>query len=352
MCVNEPSMQNSVPATSSFTSVGLAALAIMHKDPYLMILARRQYLSALNLLSQAIGELKESVNGALVAASFNLSVFELIACDAPPATHLWVRHIKGTLVLLNMLKLHPDAMVNEVEGLVQIGYTAALAHLISEQTVPKFLLGLMQSCQVLSMRTTIILMIELLDIMSSLIDLYIRTKHSDAHDYVQLVSITIDFDQRLLAWANNLSPTFTFDAIVEGSSHSREHGWLVKAWNYYWLCRVLVSRVVIDSLDALSKSIELTHVTLIAESKAQHSKSLSVLGQALREIHASIPFMLRRMGRSSLGLSSDTSFLITILQSLSILTDQRVVINNCDLQQTRYIHGFQSAPEPSIKYLY
>ena len=123
------------------------------------------------------------------------------------------------------------------------------------------------------MRTTIILMIELLDIMSSLIDLYIRTKHSDAHDYVQLVSITINFDQRLLAWANNLSPTFTFDAIVEGSSHSREHGWLVKAWNYYWLCRVLVSRVVIDSLDALSKSIELTHVTLIAESKAQHSKS-------------------------------------------------------------------------------
>lgn len=78
MCVNEPSMHHSVPATSSFTSVGLAALAIMHKDPYLMVLARRQYSSALNLLSQAIGELKESVNGALVAASFNLSVFEVL----------------------------------------------------------------------------------------------------------------------------------------------------------------------------------------------------------------------------------------------------------------------------------
>ncbi|KAE8366884.1 hypothetical protein BDV27DRAFT_143259 [Aspergillus caelatus] len=325
MCVNEPSMQHSVPATSSFTSVGLAALAIMHKDPDLMVLARRHYSSALNLLAKAIGQPKESVNGALVAASFNLSVFEvlnLIACDAPSAAHLWVKHIKGTLVLLNMLKLHPDGMVNEIEGLIQIAYTAALAYLICEQT----------SCRVFSMGTTLLPMIELFDIMSSLIDLKIRAKHSDAHDYVQLISTAIDFDRRLLAWANNLPPTFTFDAIFGCSSHSREHGWLVKAWHYYWLCRVLASKVVIDSLDALSPSIQLTHVTLITESKAQYSKSLSILRQAPREIHASIPPMLRRMGRSSLALSSDTSFLITILQSLSILTDQHIVINNWNLQ--------------------
>ncbi|KAE8135978.1 hypothetical protein BDV38DRAFT_284453 [Aspergillus pseudotamarii] len=299
----------------------------MHKDPYLMVLARRQYSSALNLLAKAIGEPKDSVNGALVAASFNLSVFELIACDAPSAAHLWVKHIKGTLVLLNMLKLHPDGLVSELEGLVQIAYTAALAYLISEQTVPEFLLGLMQSCKAISMGTTLLPMIELFDIMSSLIDLYIREKHCDVQDHVQLISTAIHFDQSLLAWANNLSPTFTFDAIVGGSSHSREHGWLVKAWNYYWLCRVLANMVVIDSLDALSPSIQLTHMTLITESKAQYSKSLSILRQAPREIHASIPLMLRRMGRSSLALSSDTSFLITILQSLSILTSQRVVIN-------------------------
>lgn len=78
MCVNDPSMPHSLPATFSFTSVGLAALAIIHKDTHMMVLARRQYSSALNFLARAIEESKESVNGALIAASFNLSVFEVL----------------------------------------------------------------------------------------------------------------------------------------------------------------------------------------------------------------------------------------------------------------------------------
>ncbi|RAQ67592.1 hypothetical protein COH20_004485 [Aspergillus flavus] len=324
-------MPHSLPATFSFTSVGLAALAIIHKDTHIMVLARRQYSSALNFLARAIEESKESVNGALIAASFNLSVFELIACDAPSTAHLWVKHIKGTIVLLNLLKLPLGGMVNEMEGLLHIGYTAALAYLISEQAVPTFILGLMQSCKAFAVGASLLPIIELFDILNSLIELYIRMKHSDGQGYVQFIATAIQLDQSLLAWANNLSPAFTFDATVGGSFHPYVHGWPVKAWNYYWFCRALASRIVIDSLDVVFPSIQTTHVKLIAESKAQYNKSLSTLRQAPREISASISLMLGRTGRRSLALSSDTSFLITILQSLSMLTDQRVLINDIDL---------------------
>ncbi|KAE8340768.1 hypothetical protein BDV24DRAFT_163987 [Aspergillus arachidicola] len=292
-------MPHSLPATFSFRSVGLAALAIIHKDTHMMVLARRQYSSALTLLARAIEESKESVNGALIAASFNLFVFELVTLLQPPTC----------------------GMVNEVEGLLHIGYTAALAYLISEQKVPTFVLGLMQSCKAFAVGTLLLPIIELFDILSSLIGLYIRMKHSDGQDYVQFIATAIHLDQSLLAWVNDLSLAFTFDATVGGSSHPYEHGWPAKAWNYYWFCRALASRIVIDSLDVVFPSIQSTHVTLIAESKAQYSKSLSILRQAPREISASISLILGRTGRSSLALSSDTFFLIIILQSLAILTD-------------------------------
>lgn len=65
------------PASLGGTSVGLAALAVMRKDPQMMYLARKRYCSALQLLARVVQEPIQSNGGNSVAAGFILSIFEV-----------------------------------------------------------------------------------------------------------------------------------------------------------------------------------------------------------------------------------------------------------------------------------
>jgi hypothetical protein len=66
-------------ATISLTSVGLAALAVVHKDPKMMNLARRKYNAAIKVLTEAIVHHGETGVEQSIAASFILSIFEVSA---------------------------------------------------------------------------------------------------------------------------------------------------------------------------------------------------------------------------------------------------------------------------------
>jgi hypothetical protein len=63
--------------TISFASVGLAALAVVHKDPQMMNMARRKYNSAIKALTAAIVHHGETGLEQSIAASFILSIFEV-----------------------------------------------------------------------------------------------------------------------------------------------------------------------------------------------------------------------------------------------------------------------------------
>ncbi|KAK2685112.1 hypothetical protein QWA68_016116 [Fusarium oxysporum] len=65
------------PAFLGGTSVGLAALAVMRRDPQMMHLARKSYCSALNLLARTMQEPIQSNVPSSVATGFILSIFEV-----------------------------------------------------------------------------------------------------------------------------------------------------------------------------------------------------------------------------------------------------------------------------------
>lgn len=73
----EPYIATSSSGTCSVTSVGLAALATVRKDPHMMNLARRKYSSALRYLARAVADPAELAKGSTTTASFNLSMFEV-----------------------------------------------------------------------------------------------------------------------------------------------------------------------------------------------------------------------------------------------------------------------------------
>jgi hypothetical protein len=69
--------------TVSLTSVGLAALAVVHKDPDMMDLARRKYNFARRILTKAtIGHHTSGIEQS-VAGSFILSIFEVLYSEIP-----------------------------------------------------------------------------------------------------------------------------------------------------------------------------------------------------------------------------------------------------------------------------
>ena len=68
-------------ATISLTSVGLAALAVVHKDPDMMDLARRKYNFAIRVLTKAINGEQDSGIEQYIAGSFILSIFEVLSPD-------------------------------------------------------------------------------------------------------------------------------------------------------------------------------------------------------------------------------------------------------------------------------
>ncbi|KAF7595636.1 hypothetical protein BBP40_005384 [Aspergillus hancockii] len=325
MCVDSRSLKHALTATSSFTSVGLAALAITRMDHNLMVLARREYSSALNLLARAIRDPKEYASAPMLAASFNLSVFEMLACDAPSAANMWLKHIKGTIVLLHCLYLASGGAINDINGVVQVSYTAALACLISGQAVPKFLIDLMHSCGRVAGGTALLPVVQLFTLLSSLISLYNRTKQGHGSGSFHFASAAIGLDQKLLEWVGEDPRRF----IRTGDSlQADEYIWLARTQSYYRICRLLAHRIVLDNLDMLSHSIHANSSTLITEPSVQYNRSSSTLLQVSREIFANIPSMLGNADQPTLAVSSDLFFLITILQPVSMLTDKHTVINS------------------------
>jgi hypothetical protein len=70
-------------ATISLTSVGLAALAVVHKDPNMMDFARRKYTFAIRVLNKAIIAQQGSGIEQFIAGSFILSIFEVLCSHIP-----------------------------------------------------------------------------------------------------------------------------------------------------------------------------------------------------------------------------------------------------------------------------
>lgn len=73
----EAGVWKSSSAIISITSVGLAVLAVVHKDPNVMDLARRKYSLALKLLTKAVVDPMQFGIEQSTAASFILSIFEV-----------------------------------------------------------------------------------------------------------------------------------------------------------------------------------------------------------------------------------------------------------------------------------
>ncbi|KAL5342744.1 hypothetical protein BJX70DRAFT_394585 [Aspergillus crustosus] len=346
-CYPDPYLTASTTGMASVTSVGLAALALIHHDPHMMELARKNYSAALRNLARAVRDPKELRKGTTATASFNLSMFEMIISDSPEAAYSWLRHIHGTAALMRVVHMPTNGDASAITGCLQVSFSVAIGCLISEQPVPRDVIRLVKSLRreaedegeeinsYIDIDIDIAAIVELFTLLSSLVNLYVQIKksHSQSGDKspsstetdLNMTSALAEIDADLLHWESRLPPLWTGAphtgrAII---SHNRDESggthWIPRLWGYYRLCRILTHSIILDDNRNNNNN------TQKGLSPIELKNSRKIIRQMCAGIYASVPAMLKKSFFFScfepcLGLTSDVFFLVTILQALVKVT--------------------------------
>ncbi|CAI7652808.1 unnamed protein product [Penicillium crustosum] len=316
-------------ATISLTSVGLAALAVVHKDPDMMDLARRKYNFAIRVLTKAINGGQDSGVEQSIAGSFILSIFETITCDSHSSSYAWKNHVHGAAAFLGYLCSTNGFPVSPVKEIIEICYTTALACLISGKTIPHFLLELPGRFGAVSNtpqddEDPLLSAMRLFAIMGTLVN-FRGLANRSLFLPSQLVVLAIKTDQALQNWGTSLPASWTYHKLPKGPQYIYQDIWYARMWNYYRLARILANKIIIDNFNILSPSM------LPGDNfKSQHDQSYSAISLLLHEIYTSLPSMFNseQMSATSLPISSALFFTTTLLQSLSELTDRDSLIQD------------------------
>ncbi|KAJ5502330.1 hypothetical protein N7463_005204 [Penicillium fimorum] len=316
-------------ATISLTSVGLAALAVVHKDPDIMDLARRKYTFAIRVLNKAIVAHQGSRIEQSIAGSFILSIFEMITCDNKSSSNAWQKHVHGAAAFLGYLCSANGLPVSPVKEIIEICYTTTLACLISGKTVPRFLLELPGRFGASSNASQgdedpLLSAMRLFAIMGTLVNIRDLATQSFSPPS-QLVELAIQSDQALQNWATSLPASWIYHELPKGPQYIYQDVWYARMWNHYRLARILANRIIIDNFDILSPPM-----LPVDNFKQQHDQSYETISTLLQGIYISLPFMLNseQMPATSMPLSAAIFFTTALLQSLLELTDRAALIQD------------------------
>lgn len=368
----ESAIGQSSPASLGGTSLGLAALAVMRKDPQIMHLARKRYCSALQLLARAVQEPIQSNAENSVAAGFILSMFEVahsaftsfvmpdlqimqvIVREKSLISSIWLQHAYGTAALLSCLCSWSQVPKDHSRALLDVSYTSvccvesetslvfeliafdfqSLASLISGKPVPQMFLHLAENCEPDGgdpiPNDPVLLSIQLCSVMSSLVNLHASAKQTSQYSQDQLFVLATTGDKALEAWAASLPSSWAYQTFPNHPRHVYGSPWFARTWNYYRLSRILANKIILNVLNAGSFSSQTMNHTLINEYKVQNDRSASLISELLQEIYTSLPtiFDFDRVGTASIPLSLDVFFAVTILQSLVVLIGKSTLLQN------------------------
>ncbi|KAJ5839219.1 uncharacterized protein N7525_004407 [Penicillium rubens] len=311
--------------TVSLTSVGLAALAVVHKNPDMMDLARRKYNFAIRILTKAtIGHHSGGIEQS-VAGSFILSIFEVLHSSS----YAWQKHVHGAAAFLGYLCSTNGLPVSPVKEIIEICYTTTLACLISGKTVPQFLLELpgrfgASSNTPQDDEDPLLSAMRLFTILGTLVNSRVLANQSFSPPD-QLVVLAIKSDQTLQNWATSLPASWAYHELPKGPQYIYQDVWYARMWNYFRLARILANRIIIDSCDMMVPAMLPSDIF-----KLQHAQSYAAITLLSQEIYSSLPFMfkLEQVPATSLPLSAALFFTATLLQSLLGLTDRDTLIHD------------------------
>ncbi|RDW90304.1 Zn(II)2Cys6 transcription factor [Aspergillus mulundensis] len=296
--------------TASINAVGLAALSNIHQSMELMLTARREYVSALKETNAVLSDpFQATSNASVVAVSF-LGMFEMMACDGSSLMDKYVKHLDGSLKLL---QLRGTEQLQDPVGLglfTQSRTPIVLGNFWLKRSTPSWLVQLSHEATVYrgegstgSEDALFILMTRVGDLCSSLRNgLFIEP--------AKFVKKALELDIELNAWARSVELERRYTVVNvpaplqgngSGSSSCRsiygDHyhiypDTVISAWwNDYRFVRLILHEVICWLACHLSRKEDL-EATVRQKYAQTVANSRMVSQQMAEDICASVPYHL------------------------------------------------------------
>lgn len=279
---------------ASMSAVGLASFSNSVRAPELMIRARRDYVTALQLTNAALRSPSEVKKDSTLFAVMILSIFETVTGNNERSLAAWTEHINGAAALV---KLRGEQQFNTQAGkrmFLQVTSNLMLSCIQRTLPMPAHIVELRKSAERFMDASN-----PAWRLSGIIIDLTIfraAIRDGDIIGPRAIIEAALELDRRFISVFENL-PTYwqyevvytdeTPDLIWGGSYHVYNEFWVAHIWNGMRTCRILIQEIIRDQL--LSAVYELEEVVTVTESLAMNESCEAIMIEMRDDILGSVP---------------------------------------------------------------
>ncbi|KAJ5764977.1 hypothetical protein N7520_004536 [Penicillium odoratum] len=291
---------------ASINAVASAMLCRVQKVTSLMEVARKEYVSALTLLNDALANPEEAKSNQALGAVVLLAIYEVVTSRAPQDIDLWTNHINGATALLEMRG--PDQLKTET-GLrlfMHLRYQIIISCMQRDTRVPESLLE--GSKYILDLRPSEAYGNRLIIIVGRLSNLRADIIAHRITDDQQIIAGASAIEADLIAWLAGLPPGFSYEvhkkdrfdfqfqqqcrglALYDEQYHVYPNLWVCNSWNQYRCARIIVSEMILTHVRNMSDS---SSMRALSEEFRQQCQTLrATIHRLAVDICRSVPFCL------------------------------------------------------------
>jgi hypothetical protein len=309
---------------ASMSAVGLASFSNLVHAPELMIRARRDYVTAIQLTNAALRSPRDVKKDSTLFAVMILSIFETVTGNNEKSLTAWTEHINGAAALV---KLRGQEQFNTQAGkrmFLQVTSNLMLSCIQRSLPMPAHIVELRKFAE------------EFMDsgntawrLSGIIIDLTIF--RAAIHDGGltgprEIIEEALKLDRRFKVEFENLPPCWRYqivhtdetpELIWGGSYHVYEEFWVAHIWNSMRTCRILIQELIRDQLLSAAYSHEVIFTT--KECLEQNEASEAIMIRMRDDILGSVPHHTQSNVLSTKGNNSGSNILLEGSRSNFIL---------------------------------
>ncbi|KAM3074374.1 hypothetical protein ACMFMG_002819 [Clarireedia jacksonii] len=276
------------------SSVGLAGLSNVTKDPNLMLIARRKHSDTLKRVIEELSDTTNSDLDMLFKKVVMLIVFELINA-APGASQSLAVHLDGAAGLLRTIANKAKKDKKPITKL-QLQFCCALY-------IKCFQMNLPPSSELVELSTLIsrnpstedTAASAAIEIMTRFVDFHTSVSREELTDPNQIILQVLLLETEYEEWERELPPEWSFtteqaeepdDTNFDGIYHVYSDIWYARMLNHHRWVRILLNELLLSHMARLPQ--------LTPGHLAQKRKSLTIINAMATDICRSIPVHFQR----------------------------------------------------------
>lgn len=279
---------------ASMSAVGLASFSNSVHAPELMIRARRDYVTALQLTNAALRSPSEVKKDSTLFAVMILSIFETVTGNNERSLAAWTEHINGAAALV---KLRGEEQFNTQAGkrmFLQVTSNLMLSCIQRTLPMPAHIVELRKSAERFMDAANPAW--RLSGIIIDLTILRAGIRDGEIVGAREIIEAALELDNRFISVFENLPPHWQYgfvytdetpDLIWGGNYHVYSEFWVAHIWNGMRTCRILIHELIRDQL--LSAAYEPEEIFTATEFIAQNESCEAIMVQMRDDILGSVP---------------------------------------------------------------